>query len=89
MFVGPAGQLFDRALAQAGIDGDQADGTHAVKHFKFEPRGKRRLHWRPNAGEIDMCRWWVDQTPSALVRVIAGWYEVRAPRAVCFAKRWW
>jgi uracil-DNA glycosylase len=65
-FVGPAGQLFDRALAQAGIDREQAYITNAVKHFKFEPRGQRRLHSRPNAGEIDMCRWWVDQERSVV-----------------------
>jgi DNA polymerase len=59
-FVGPAGQLFDRALATAGIDRDTAYVTNAVKHFKFTPRGKRRLHQAPNAGEIAHCRWWLD-----------------------------
>ncbi len=59
-FVGPAGQLFDRALAQAGVPRDKTYVTNAVKHFKFEPRGKRRIHSKPNAGEITACRWWLD-----------------------------
>ncbi len=58
-FVGPAGQLLDRALKEAGIDRAEAWLTNAVKHFKFEPRGKRRIHSRPNAGEVEACRWWV------------------------------
>jgi DNA polymerase len=66
-FVGPAGALFDRAMAEAGIDRARAYVTNAVKHFKFEPRGKRRLHARPNTGEIEACRWWVDQE-RAIVR---------------------
>ncbi|MFC3712384.1 UdgX family uracil-DNA binding protein [Sphingoaurantiacus capsulatus] len=63
-FVGPAGQKFNEALADAGIDRDDAYVTNAVKHFKFEPRGKRRLHKSPNAGEIDACRFWVDHERS-------------------------
>ncbi len=59
-FVGPAGQIFDRALAEAGIDRSRVYVTNAVKHFKFEPRGKRRIHQKPNNNEIDACRWWVD-----------------------------
>lgn len=59
-FVGPAGQLLDAALAAAGVDRASAYVTNAVKHFKFEPRGKRRLHQTPTAGEIDLCRWWLD-----------------------------
>lgn len=59
-FVGPAGQLLDRYLDDAGIDREQAYLTNTVKHFKFVQRGKRRLHDKPNAGEIDTCRWWVD-----------------------------
>ena len=55
--IGPAGQLFDRALAEAGVDRGLAYVTNAVKHFKNEPRGKRRLHKAPNAGEISACRW--------------------------------
>ena len=60
-FVGPAGQMLDRALADAGVDRARTYVTNAVKHFKFEPRGKRRIHARPNAGEIKACRWWIDQ----------------------------
>lgn len=59
-FIGPAGQLLDRALAQAGIERSRAYLTNAVKHFKHELRGKRRLHQTPTAGEIDRCRWWLD-----------------------------
>ena len=60
-FVGPAGQLFDRALADAGVDRKAAYVTNAVKHFKFERRGKRRIHQKPEAPEIDACRWWIEQ----------------------------
>jgi uracil-DNA glycosylase len=60
-FVGPAGQVFDRALTQAGIDRARAYVTNAVKHFKFEQRGKRRIHSKPDAGEIEACRWWIAQ----------------------------
>jgi len=59
-FVGPAGRLLDRALQQAGIARNRVFVTNAVKHFKHEMRGKRRLHKRPNAYEIDRCRWWQD-----------------------------
>ena len=59
-FVGPAGQLFDRALEEAGIDRARVYVTNAVKHFKFEPRGKRRIHKKPNNAEIEACRWWLD-----------------------------
>jgi uracil-DNA glycosylase family protein len=57
-FVGPAGRMLDRAIAEAGIDRSTVFVTNAVKHFKFEPRGKRRLHKKPNAYEIERCRWW-------------------------------
>jgi uracil-DNA glycosylase len=66
-FVGPAGQLFDRALAEAGIERERTYVTNAVKHFKFERRGKRRIHEKPNAGEIGACRWWLEQE-RALIR---------------------
>ena len=59
-FVGPAGGMLAKALADAGIDRKLVFVTNAVKHFKFEPRGKRRLHKRPNAYEIDQCHWWLD-----------------------------
>ena len=59
-FVGPAGQVFDAALQEAGIDRARTYVTNAVKHFKFVQRGKRRLHSKPNGGEIEACRWWID-----------------------------
>ncbi len=59
-FVGPAGKLLRVHLEEAGIDEARAYVTNAVKHFKFVPRGKRRLHQSPTAGEIDTCRWWVE-----------------------------
>ena len=58
-FVGPAGKLFDQALLAAGILRESIYVTNAVKHFKFEPRGKRRIHMRPNAGEIQYCKYWL------------------------------
>lgn len=59
-FVGPAGAVFDAALEKAGIDRSQVYVTNAVKHFKFLARGKRRIHNRPDAGEIEACRWWLE-----------------------------
>src|SRR3546814_12252946 len=56
-FVGPAGQVLNEALDEAGLDRRRLFLTNAVKHFKFEPRGKRRLHTNPTTGEIDICRW--------------------------------
>jgi DNA polymerase len=58
-FVGPAGQLLDRALAEAGIDRKTSYVTNAVKHFKFERRGKKRIHQKPTAGEVTHYRWWL------------------------------
>ena len=66
-FVGPAGKLLDRALEQAGIDRESVYVTNVVKHFKWEPRGKRRIHAKPNAGEISACQPWLE-TEIALVR---------------------
>ncbi|MBX3578821.1 MAG: UdgX family uracil-DNA binding protein [Rhizobiaceae bacterium] len=60
-FVGPAGKVFDAVLDEAEIDRQKTYVTNAVKHFKFEPRGKRRIHAKPNAGEVQACRWWLDQ----------------------------
>jgi DNA polymerase len=59
-FVGPAGRLLDEALAEAGIDRADAYVTNVVKHFKWEPRGKRRIHQKPNWSEIAACRPWLD-----------------------------
>ena len=60
-FVGPAGRMFDAILDEAGIERKKAYVTNAVKHFKFEPRGKRRIHSKPNAGEVRACYWWLDK----------------------------
>ncbi|MDQ4086968.1 MAG: UdgX family uracil-DNA binding protein [Pseudomonadota bacterium] len=60
-FVGAAGQLFDRALQDAGVDRTQTYVTNAVKHFKFDRRGKRRIHQKPEGPEIEACRWWIEQ----------------------------
>lgn len=58
-FVGPSGHMLDKCLHEAGIDRSSLYVTNAVKHFKFEPRGKKRLHSKPNAGEIQRCAWWL------------------------------
>jgi uracil-DNA glycosylase len=60
-FVGPAGRLLDQAMAEADIDRTQVYVTNAVKHFKFELRGKRRIHQKPTAGEVKHYRWWLEQ----------------------------
>ncbi len=59
-FIGPTGQMFDTIAARAGLKREAAYLTNAVKHFKFTPRGKQRLHQRPNASEIKHCRWWLE-----------------------------
>jgi uracil-DNA glycosylase family protein len=65
-FVGPAGQMLDRALEQAGIDRNKVYVTNAVKHFKFVPRGKIRLHQKPNTSEIEACRPWYERELAAI-----------------------
>ena len=65
-FVGPAGKLLDAALVEAGIDRTKVYVTNAVKHFKWEPRGKRRIHKKPNAAEIAACKPWLDGEMEAL-----------------------
>ena len=65
-FVGPAGKLLDAALVEAGIDRTKVYVTNAVKHFKWEPRGKPRIHKKPNAAEIAACRPWLDGEIAAL-----------------------
>jgi uracil-DNA glycosylase len=65
-FVGPAGKLLDAALSEAGIDRQEIYITNAVKHFKWEPRGKRRIHKKPNAMEIAACRPWLNAEIAAL-----------------------
>src|ERR687896_2638837 len=65
-FVGPAGRLLDRALEEAGIDRKLAYVTNVVKHFKWQPRGKRRIHQKPNAAEVAACRPWLEAELSLL-----------------------
>jgi uracil-DNA glycosylase len=65
-FVGPAGQLFDRALEEVEIDRSQVYVTNVVKHFKWKPQGKRRIHQKPNWGEIAACRPWLDAEVAVL-----------------------
>jgi uracil-DNA glycosylase len=84
-FVGPAGLLLDRALADAGVDRKRAYVTNAVKHFKFEPRGKRRLHKRRNASEIRICRrWLLDEIDAIGPRLIVA---LGATAAQCLTGR--
>ncbi len=72
-FVGPTGLLLDKALVEAGVDRSRVYVTNAVKHFKFEQRGKRRLHKRPNAGEIKICRHWLfDEIEAVNPRLIVA-----------------
>jgi DNA polymerase len=65
-FVGPAGKLLDALLVEAGVDRKKVYVTNAVKHFKWEPRGKRRIHKKPSAGEIAACRPWLEAEIAAL-----------------------
>jgi len=65
-FVGPAGRILDKAMAEAGIDRDETYVTNAVKHFKWEPRGKRRIHKKPNSIEIAACKPWLEAELSVL-----------------------
>ncbi|MGN6664794.1 MAG: UdgX family uracil-DNA binding protein [Solirubrobacterales bacterium] len=65
-FVGPAGRLLDRALEEAGIDRSETYVTNAVKHFKWKPRGKRRLHQTPRAGEVEACKPWLEAEVAAV-----------------------
>jgi DNA polymerase len=72
-FVGPAGEVFNQAIEEAGIPREQLYVTNAVKHFKNEPRGKRRLHKKPNGAEIEACRWWLAQEISLIApKLIVG-----------------
>jgi DNA polymerase len=81
-FVGPAGQMLDRALAEAGIDRAGVYVTNAVKHFKFEPRGKRRIHATPDRMEIETCRFWLDQERAAIKPRVTLLLGASAARAV-------
>jgi uracil-DNA glycosylase family protein len=90
-FVGPAGRILDQALEEAGVPRGDAFVTNAVKHFKFEMRGKRRLHKRPNAHEIERCKWWFEQEraivkPAAIVALGATAARSLFDRVVTIAK---
>jgi DNA polymerase len=90
-FVGPAGRLLDQALEDAGIPRRDTFVTNAVKHFKFEMRGKRRLHKRPNSYEIERCRWWLDNEraivkPAAIIALGATAARSLFDRVVTIAK---
>jgi DNA polymerase len=90
-FVGPAGRILDQALEDAGIPREETFVTNAVKHFKFEMRGKRRLHKRPNAYEIERCKWWNDLErlivkPEVVVALGATAARSLLGRAVTIAK---
>jgi len=65
-FVGPAGKLLDRAMEEAGVNRSQVYVTNAVKHFKFEPRGKKRIHKKPDRPEIEACKFWLDRELAVL-----------------------
>ncbi len=81
-FVGPAGTLLDEALAEAGIARDRAYVTNAVKHFKFEPRGKKRIHKKPGAYEINACRPWLEAEFRAVRPAVVVCLGATAARAV-------
>jgi len=81
-FVGPAGQLLDRALALAGIEREQVYITNVVKHFKWEPRGKRRIHQKPNATEIAACRPWLESEIAVVAPDVLACLGATAAQAV-------
>jgi len=81
-FVGPAGQLFDAALESAGINRGTTYVTNAVKHFKFVLRGKKRIHARPDTGEIDACRWWHEQERGLIRPAVTVALGVTAARSL-------
>jgi len=81
-FVGPAGRVLDSALEAAGLERGEIYITNAVKHFKNEPRGKRRLHKKPETSEIDACRWWLDNELEIVQPAVAVALGVTAARAL-------
>ncbi|MGH6735865.1 MAG: UdgX family uracil-DNA binding protein [Methyloceanibacter sp.] len=81
-FVGPAGRVLDKALEAANIDRDEVYVTNAVKHFKNEPRGKRRIHKKPDTSEIDACHWWLENEFDVLHPRIVVALGATAARAV-------
>lgn len=86
-FVGPAGRILNYALAEADIDRDQVYVTNAVKHFKFEPRGKRRIHKKPSNEEIRACRPWLEAEIAAVRPKVIVCLGATARRTHCGAKR--
>jgi DNA polymerase len=85
-FVGPAGKILDKALVEAGIDRDTVYVTNAVKHFKFEPRGKVRLHKKPSASEIAACSQWWEAELAAVAPKVLGLLGATAAQAVFGSK---
>jgi uracil-DNA glycosylase len=85
-FVGPAGAMLDKALADAGIPRDAVYVTNAVKHFKWEPRGKRRIHKKPRASEIKACRPWLEAELKAVKPVVIVCLGATAAQSVMGAK---
>ena len=81
-FVGPAGAVLDEALCEAGINRDAVYLTNAVKHFKHTLRGRRRIHQRPNAGEIEACRWWLNHEREIIEPSVIVALGATAARAV-------
>jgi uracil-DNA glycosylase family protein len=81
-FVGPAGRVLDSALEAAGLERAEIYITNVVKHFKNEPRGKRRLHKKPDTSEIDACRWWLDNELEIVQPAVAVALGVTAARAL-------
>ncbi len=81
-FVGPAGRILDAALAEIGLERGAAYVTNAVKHFKYEPRGKLRLHKQPNRGEVQACRWWLDRELALVQPKLVVALGVTAARAL-------
>ena len=81
-FVGPAGQMLDRAIIEAGIDRQEVYVTNAVKHFKFEPRGKRRIHQKPDQSEITACSAWLGAERRLVAPVLLVMLGATAARAV-------
>jgi DNA polymerase len=81
-FVGPAGRLLDRALGAAGVDRDEVYITNAVKHFKWQARGKRRLHKTPAQREIDACHPWLERELATVKPHVVGCLGATAAKAV-------
>jgi uracil-DNA glycosylase len=81
-FVGPAGEVLDRALLEAGIDRQRVYVTNAVKHFSFVPRGKRRIHQTPRASELAACRPWLEAELDLIKPAILGALGATAARAI-------